>query len=64
MTEISKEIFDKETGLCRAMCREKGGCNWGTCSDCGVTLLLHKLYHGKVIEDKEEVRKLKDSLHE
>ncbi len=44
------------------MYKEKGGCNWGKCDECGVVPLLHKLSTGEVVEDKEEVEKLKKKV--
>lgn len=56
---ISKETFDAELSLCHKMSKEKSGCAWGKCFDCGVPLLLQKLHKGEIIEEKEAVRAFK-----
>lgn len=59
---INKEIFDKEIAICQEMYKNQKGCNWGKCEDCGILLLLHKLYKGELIENKEEVKKFKEEI--
>jgi len=57
---IKKEVFEREIAMCKKLSKENnGGCNWGKCKDCGVPLLLWKLYKGELIEDKDEIRKTK-----
>jgi len=46
--------------MCRKLYKKNQGCNWGKCADCGVVPLLYKLYKRKLIEDKKEVKKLKE----
>jgi len=57
-----KDIYDKEVDICKQAFKENKGCNWGKCEDCGVVPLLHKLNTGEVVEDKEEVNKLKNNI--
>ncbi len=59
---LDKEIFDKEIGMCRELFQKQKGCNWGKCRDCGVIPFLHKLYKGELVENKEEVKKLKAEI--
>lgn len=59
---LDQETFDKEIKICQKMHKEKGGCNWGRCDECGVVPLLHKLSTGEVVEDGEVVRKLKEKM--
>jgi len=59
---MDKKIFDKEIGMCQDLFKKKKGCAWGKCSDCAVIPLLYKLYKGEVIEDKKEVKNLKDKI--
>jgi hypothetical protein len=57
---INKSVFDREIALCQKLSKEnKGKCSWGKCKDCGVLFLLQKLYKGKLIEDKDEIRKIR-----
>lgn len=59
---LDQETFDKEIKICQKMYKEKDGCNWGRCDECGVVLLLHKLKTGEVVEDKEGVKRLKKNI--
>ena len=60
---IEKSVFNPEIKLCQKLSKEnKGRCGWGKCKDCGVLLLLQKLYKGKLVEDKDEIRKLKNKI--
>ena len=60
---INKEVFEKEIAMCKKLSKEnKGKCNWGKCKDCGVLLLLRKLYKGELIEDKKEIKKIKKDI--
>jgi hypothetical protein len=52
---LSQATFDKEIAMCRQLHAEKGGCAWGRCDQCGVTLLLTKLARGKLVEKPDEV---------
>ena len=63
MNLISKETFEKETSMCKKLASENGNkCNWGECEKCGVIPLLHKLYSGKLLEDKTEIRNAKSKI--
>jgi hypothetical protein len=63
MNQISKEIFQKETSMCRKLALKNGNkCNWGECDKCGVIPLLHKLCDGKLLEDKTEVQDAKNKI--
>lgn len=60
---IKKDVFEREVALCRKLSREnKGKCGWGKCKDCGVIFLLYKLYKRKLIEDKNEIIKLRKNI--
>ena len=61
---ISKAVYDREVKLCQQLNEESGGkgCNWGRCKVCGVLPLLMKLHKGVLIEDKEELGKIKKEI--
>ena len=60
---LSKHIFKKEIAMCQKLSKKnKGHCNWGKCKDCGVIFLLEKLYKGKLIEDKNEIKKFRKKI--
>lgn len=59
---MNKKNFDQEIAMCRKLYKKSKGYNWGKCADCGVVLLLHKLYKGEVIDNKKEVKKLKSKV--
>ena len=59
---LDQETFEKEIKICQKMYKEKGGCSWGKCDECGVLPLLHKLQTGYVVEESVEVQKLKKKL--
>lgn len=50
---ITKKIFDREIFLCNELSKDKNGCGWGKCKDCGVIPLLYKLHSGLLIEKKK-----------
>ena len=57
---IKKEVFEREIAMCKKLSKENnGGCKWGKCKDCGAPLLLWKLYKGELIEDEDEIKKIK-----
>ncbi len=56
---ISREIFDRETKICREMFKEKSGCAWGKCDSCGVIPMLHKLHKGELLEEKTVIEAAK-----
>jgi len=60
---IKKEVFDREVTLCKMLSKEnRGKCGWGRCKDCGVSLLLIKLYKGKLLEKPSEIKKAKAKI--
>lgn len=61
---ISKTVFEREIKLCQQLNREAGGqgCGWGKCRDCGVIPLLWKLHEGILLEDKKELKKIKEEI--
>ena len=49
--------------MCQKLFKEnKRKCGWGKCKDCGVLFLLHKLYKGELIEDKDEIKKNRNNI--
>lgn len=60
--KISKEVFEEEIALCCKMHKKKAGCAWGKCENCAVLPLLFKLHKGILIEDEEEVKKMKETI--
>lgn len=57
---INSKIFNREVLLCQKLSREnKGKCGWGVCKKCGVVPLLFKLHKGMILEDKNEIIKVK-----
>lgn len=60
---IKKSVFDREIALCQKLSRKnKGKCGWGKCKNCGVLFLLCKLYEGRLVEDKNEIRKMRKDI--
>ena len=60
---MEKVIFDKENKICQELSHKNGGkCNWGECDKCGVIPLLHKLYSGEIVENEENVKKLRKEI--
>ncbi|MEK9156324.1 MAG: hypothetical protein AAB360_03440 [Patescibacteria group bacterium] len=57
----NKEFFEQEVKICQEHL-QNGGCNWGKCVDCGVIPLLFKIFKGKLIEDKDEIKRIKKEL--
>ncbi len=58
---IKKSVFEREIALCRQLSKNKKGCGWGKCKDCGVIPLLYKLQSGLLVEDKKDIAKLKNT---
>jgi hypothetical protein len=56
-----KNIFDEEITMCQKLYKSKK-CHWGKCKDCGVIFLLYKLYKEKLIDDKKEIKELREKL--
>ena len=59
---INKEVFDKETAMCKKLFKENGGCACGKCKDCGVIPLLYKLHTGQLLEKSEEIEEIKNRI--
>lgn len=60
MKKIDDKTFIDEITICKQQSLEKNGrCNWGECEKCGVVPLLTKLNQSKLLEDSEEIRKIK-----
>lgn len=60
---LKKSVFEKEIELCKKLSKKnKGKCDWGKCKDCGVFPLLHKLHKGKLIDNKDELKKIKKDI--
>ncbi len=57
--KLSKKIFGTEIGMCQKLYKKSKGCNWGKCKDCGAVPLLYKLYSGLIVENKNDLKKLK-----
>jgi D-beta-D-heptose 7-phosphate kinase/D-beta-D-heptose 1-phosphate adenosyltransferase len=55
----SNEIFQREIAICRKLHKEKQGCSWGSCRECGVIPLLHKLYKNTFLEKDEDIIRAK-----
>jgi hypothetical protein len=58
---INKEVFDREIAICKEFGKGEGCC-WGKCETCGVIPLLYKLHKGVLIDNGEEIEKLKKKL--
>lgn len=59
---MEKDIFEKELALCRKLSKKNNGkCNWGECERCGVIPLLYKLYKGRLLESRDEIKEVRDS---
>lgn len=57
---IDEETFNREIALCKKLSKQNnGGCCWGKCENCGVIPLLYKLHKGVIIDDQEELKKIK-----
>lgn len=61
---LTKSVFEREVKLCQQLNAESGGkgCNWGKCKSCGVVPLLVKLHKGVLIEDGEELNKIREEV--
>lgn len=60
---INKETFERELSLCKMLSNENNQkCGWGSCEKCGVIPLLYKLHKGQLIENPEEITKIKDEI--
>ena len=57
---IGQEIFDNEMKMCRELYNKNSGCAWGECEKCGVIPLLHKIVKGEIIEEKQDIIRLKN----
>lgn len=62
---MEKEVFEKELNICRELSKKKGGkCAWGECAKCGVIPLLYKLGKGELLENEEDINKIKKEVLE
>ena len=55
-------VYRKENKTCAKLFKEKGGCKWGKCAECGVIPLLHKFETGIKLEDEQDIKELKDRI--
>ena len=61
MENITEELFQNELAICKVLAKENNQkCGWGTCKNCGVIPLLYKLHKGEIIENPEELKRIKD----
>ena len=58
---ISKSVFAREIELCKQL-SDGRCCGWGKCASCGVIPLLIKLHKGVLIEDKKELKKIREEI--
>jgi len=56
------DVYKKETKMCARLYKEKQGCRWGKCADCGVVPLLHKFETGEKLEDEAQIKNLKNEI--
>lgn len=56
------DVYKKETKTCARLFKEKQGCAWGKCIDCGVIPLLYKFETGVVVENDENIKSLKNEI--
>lgn len=56
------DVYKKEIKMCRELYQKRQGCGWGKCDECGVIPLLHKFETGEVVENCEEIIKLKNKI--
>ncbi len=56
---IEQEVFNKEIKMCKELYNKGNVCAWGKCDQCGVIPLLHKLFKGEVLEEKQQIIELK-----
>lgn len=61
---IPSTVFKRELELCRNLFQENGGCGWGKCENCGVIPLLYKLHKGELLEDSQDIKKVKKEILE
>ena len=60
---MNKETFDNEIALCQKLAKKNSSkCNWGECQLCGVIPLLYKLHKGEVIDNADEIKKIKNNI--
>jgi hypothetical protein len=56
------DVYKKETKMCARMFKEKQGCAWGKCAECGVIPLLYKFETGIAIENDDDIKSLKNEI--
>ncbi|MFA6090091.1 MAG: hypothetical protein WC755_09620 [Candidatus Woesearchaeota archaeon] len=60
---IKKDIYERETTICKNLSKENGGkCCWGECGKCGVLPILYKLHKGVLLEEPDEIAKMKNKI--
>ena len=61
---LTKSVFAREIELCQQFNKESDGkgCGWGRCKSCGVIPLLYKLHKGVLIEDKKDLKEIRELL--
>ena len=60
---IKCDVFEREIALCKKLSKDgTGACGWGKCKECGVIPLLYKLHKGVLMEDKIEIKSIKEHL--
>ncbi|EKE18525.1 MAG: hypothetical protein ACD_9C00307G0002 [uncultured bacterium] len=62
MVKITKQVFEEEIAMCARHFQKKQCCAWGKCENCGVPLLLQKLFKDEIIEDAEAVKNFKNNI--
>ncbi|MFA4999912.1 MAG: hypothetical protein WC545_00935 [Patescibacteria group bacterium] len=56
------DVYKKETKTCARLFKEKGGCKWGKCAECGVIPLLYKFESGVKLENEHDIKELKNEI--
>jgi 8-oxo-dGTP diphosphatase len=57
---LAEDVFLRELEMCKKLSKEKGNkCCWGSCDKCGVIPLLYKLHKGVLLDDPDEIEKVK-----
>ncbi len=59
---IKKDVFERESAICREYAQRDGKCCWGVCAKCGVPLLLQKFYKGILLEKPKEIEDLRNKF--
>jgi len=56
------DVYKKETKTCARLFKERQGCRWGKCENCGVVPLLYKFETGEIIKDDAEIKALREKI--